>query len=168
MLHPLEPEKASRIVSGVLEACRDITRLPMESYRWLHLRAGFIAHFDRDGFIEEYQSCQNLRDNILANQIHNTSCSRSHKDVDYPYYLQQCEMYNEIVEKLLADPMKFTQQKRTDDFCLELVKDRHQDIHQLNLITKRGTSSVFCNKEFLINLQNNISLHLMDPTNENV
>ncbi len=160
MLHPLEPEKASRIVSGVLEACRDITRLPMESYRWLHLRAGFIARYDLQGFIEDYQSCQNLRDNILVNQIHNTSCNHSRKDKDYPYYLQQCEMYQQIVEKLLAEPKKFTQQKRTDDFCLELVKDKQQEIHRIKLITKRGISSVYCNKEFLITLQNNISAHL--------
>jgi hypothetical protein len=160
MIHPFEQDKAARIVKNILAACRDITCLSLEAHRWIHLRAGFIAHYDLDGFIEEYQTCQNLRDNILANQIHNTSCNRSRKDRDYPYYLQQCEMYQQIVERLLAEPEKFTQKKRTDEFCIELLKDKQQEIHKLSLITKRGTSSVLCDRNFLINLQNDINHHL--------
>jgi hypothetical protein len=160
MLHSLEPEKVSRIIKNTLEACTDITGLSLEAYRWINLRAGFIAHYDRDGFIEEYQTCQNLRENILANQIHNTSCNRSRNDKDYPYYLQQCEMYQQIVERLLAEPEKFTQKKRTDEFCVELSKEKTEEIHKLSLITKRGTSSVFCDRNFLISLQNNIIHHL--------
>ena len=125
-----------------------------------HLRAGSIAHHDLEGFIEEYQTSQNLRDNILANQIHNTSCNRSRKDKDYPYYMQQCEMYQQIVKQLLAEPKKFTQKKRTDEFCVELSTEQADEIYKLSLITKRGTSSVLCNKEFLINLQNDINHHL--------
>ena len=109
MLHPLEPEKVSRIVKNILAACRDITCQSLEAYRWIHLRVGFISHFDLEGFIEEYQSCQNLRDNILANQIHNTSCNRSRKDKDYPYYMQQCPLYEQIAKQLLAEPEKVTQ-----------------------------------------------------------
>ena len=160
MIHPLEPEKVSRVISNVLEACRDITCLSLEAYRWIHLKAGFIAHYDREGFIEEYQTSQNLRDNILANQIHNTSCNRSLKDRDYPYYLQQCEMYQHIVEQLIANPQQFIQKKRTDEFCIELTKENQEEIHKITLITHRGTSSVLCDTEFLINLQNNISHHL--------
>ena len=160
MLHPLEKETALRVLNNILAACRDITCLSLEAYRWIHLRAGFIAHFDLDGFIEEYQTCQNLRDNILANQIHNTCCNRSKKDKDYDYYLQQCDMYQQIVERLLADPQQFKQKKRTDEFCLEISKDKEEEIHKITLVTKRGTSSVFCDKDFLINLQNNIDHHL--------
>ncbi len=160
MLHPLEPERVSRIVNNVLQACRDISCLSLEAYRWIHVRAGFIAHYDLDGFIEEYQTCQNLRENILANQIHNTCCNRSKKDNEYPYYLQQCEMYEQIVERLLTEPQKFIQKKRTDNFCIELSKEKQDEIHKLTLITKRGTSSVFCDRNFLINLQNDINHHL--------
>jgi hypothetical protein len=160
MIHPLEKDKSLRVMNNILAACRDITCLSLEGYRWIHLRAGFIAHYDLEGFIEEYQTCRNLRDNILANQIHNTCCNRSRKDRDYPYYLQQCEMYQQIVEQLLAEPEKFTQKKRTDEFCVELSKEKSEEIHKLTLITKRGTSSVFCDRNFLINLQNNIDHHL--------
>ena len=166
MTHSLPPEKASRIKGNIVEACRDITKLSLEAYRWLHLRAGFIAHYDREGFIEEYQTCQNLRDNILANLIHNTSCNRSRKDRDYPYYLQQCEIYQQIVERLLADPQQFKQKKRTDEFCIELSKEQQAEIHKITLITHRGTSSVFCDTNFLINLQNNISHHLKSCEHE--
>jgi hypothetical protein len=148
------------MIGNILDACREIRKLSLEAYRWIHLRAGFIAHYDLEGFIEEYQTCQNLRDNIIANQIHNTSCNRSRKDRDYPYCLEQCEMYQQIVERLLAEPHKFIQKKRTDEFCIELLKDKQQEIHKLSLITKRGTSSVLCNREFLINLQNDINHHL--------
>ena len=92
MLHRLEPEKALIIIKNLLDACRDITSLTQEGYRLIHLRTGFIAHYDREGFIEEYLTSQNLRDKILANQIHNTSCNRSLKDKDNPYYLQQGEI----------------------------------------------------------------------------
>ena len=160
MIHPLEKDKALRVMNNILAACRDITCLSLEAYRWIHIKAGFIAHYDLEGFIEEFQTCQNLRDNILANQIHNTSCNRSRKDKDYPYYMQQCEMYQQIVEHLLADPQKFTQKRRTDEFCVELSTEQADEIYKLSLITKRGTSSVLCNKQFLINLQNNISHHL--------
>jgi hypothetical protein len=160
MIHPFEQDKTARIVKNILAACRDISLLSQEGYRWMNLRAGFIAHYDMEGFIEEYQTCQNLRDNILVNQIHNTSCNRSRKDRDYLYYLQQCEMYQQIVEQLLAEPQKFTQKKRTDEFCVELSTEQADEIYKLSLITKRGTSSVLCNKQFLINLQNNISHHL--------
>jgi len=160
MTHPLEPEKATRIIKNLLEACQDISCLSLEGFRWLHLRAGFITHEDLTGFIEEYQTCQNLRENIIANQIHNTCCSRSKKDREYPFYLQQCEMYQLIIDSLLADPMRFTQKKHTDNFCIELSKEKTDELHKLTLITKRGTSSVFCNREFLINLQNNISHHI--------
>ena len=160
MLHPHTPDKVARIINNTLEACKDITLLTIESYRWLHLRAGFIAHFDLEGFIENYQTSLNLRENILANQIHNTSCIRSLKDRDYPYYLQQCEMYQQIVEQLLAEPEKFTPKIRTDEFCVELSKEKTEEIHKLTLITKRGTSSVFCDRNFLINLQHDISHNL--------
>ena len=160
MLHPHTPDKVARIINNVLEACKDITHLSMESYRWLHLRAGFIAHFDLEGFIENYQTSLNLRENILANQIHNTCCNRSKKDKDYPYYMQQCEMYQQIVEQLIANPLQFIQKKRTDEFCIELTKENQEEIHKITLITHRGTSSVLCDTEFLINLQNNISHHL--------
>ena len=160
MLHPHTSEKVARIINNVLAACKEITHLSMESYRWLHLKAGFVAHFDLEGFIEEYQTCQNLRDNILVNQIHNTSCNRSKKDSEYPYYLQQSEMYNQIVKSLIANPQQFTQKKRTDDFYIELSKEKQDEMHKITLITHRGTSSVFCDRNFLINLQNNIDHHL--------
>ena len=126
MLHSHQPEKANRIINDILEACKDITHLSLEANRWIHLRAGFTAHFDLDGFIENYQTCQNLHDNILANQIHNTCCNRSRKDSEYHYYLQQCEMYQQIVEQLIANPLQYYQQKRTDDFCIEQSKEKQE------------------------------------------
>ncbi len=166
MLHPHTPDKVTRIINNILEACRDISCLSLESYRWLNMKAGFIAHFDLEGFIEEYQTCQNLRENILANQIHNTCCNRSRKDKEYAYYLQQCEMYQQIVEALISNPQQFIQKKRTDNFCIELSKEKTDEIHKLTLITKRGTSSVFCNRKFLITLQNDINQHLKACENE--
>jgi hypothetical protein len=160
MKHPYTPEKASRIIENMLKACRDMTQLFLEGYNWIRRMKGFYAHFDLEGFIEEYQTCQNFRDCILAYQIHNTCLSCSENNPEYPYHLQQCEMYQKVVDTLNSVPKSYTQKKRIDNFCLELSKDNHEEIHKLTLITKRGTSFVFCNTEFLINLQNNIGVHL--------
>lgn len=68
MIHTLEPEKAPRFVFNIPADCRDITSLFLEAYRWIHVRAGFTAHYDLEGLIEECLTGQNLRDNIVANQ----------------------------------------------------------------------------------------------------
>jgi hypothetical protein len=52
MIHPYTPEKASMIIRNILQACRDISCLSLEAYRWIHLKKGFIAIFDLEGFIE--------------------------------------------------------------------------------------------------------------------
>jgi hypothetical protein len=66
-------------------------------------------------------------------------------------------MYQQIVERLIAEPQHFIQKKRTDEFCNELSKEKSDEIHKITLVTIRGTSAVYCDKDFLINLQNNIS-----------
>ena len=166
MLQQLSPEKAHRVIDNILMACKDITRLSPEAFRWLYLKAGFISHFDLEGFIENFQNSRNLHDNILAYQTQNTRCTRSIKDKDYPYYLQQSEMYRQIVENLLANPSMYSQNKRTDEFCIELSKENQDEIHKITLVTHQGTSSVLCDKEFLINLQNNITHHLKESEHE--
>ena len=160
MLQPFEPDKVTRIVRNILDSCVDVTCLSEEAYRWIHLRAGFITQFCRSGFIEEYQTSQNLRECILAYQHANTHCNRRLKDPDYPYYRQQCAIYQQIVDHLNANPIVYRQKKRTDNFSLELSTDTDDKIHQLTLITKRGTSTVYCDSNFLVNLQDQISQHL--------
>ena len=160
MLKPIEKERADAIVKNILAACRDISLLSLESYRWLHLRSGFIAHYCREGFIEEYQTNQNLRECILAYQHANIHCTRNANDVEYPYYRQQSGMYNQIVDQLNATEPAPRQRQRTDEFSLELSKEIEDEIHRLTLVTKRGTSTVYCDTNFLVSLQQNISLHL--------
>ena len=35
-------------------------------------------------------------------------------------------MYQQIVEQLIANPLQYYQQKRTDDFCIEQSKEKQE------------------------------------------
>jgi len=66
----MESEKVNALVSNfkkIIES-RDITRLKKPLYEFLHLRCGFIAHYDRHGFVQTYlkpedflRFCEHLR-----------------------------------------------------------------------------------------------------------
>ena len=137
MLKPLSEEEASRIVKNILEACKDIQHLSRDGYRWISLRAGFIAHYNREGFISDYQLSSNLRDNILAYEKANTFCHRKERDRDYPYYQQVCRMYAEIAAKLKEHPELYRQKRSTDDFHIEFILLPSDNLHQIRLFMKK-------------------------------
>lgn len=103
-IKPIEAQQADRITNNILDACKDITRLSEEGYRWLRLRAGFIAHHTREGFISDFQHSLHLYENILAYEFANVCCNRSPDDPDYRYNKQQCEMYATIVDRIKQNP----------------------------------------------------------------
>jgi hypothetical protein len=162
MLKPLSQDEVSRIVKNVLDACIDIKTLSQQGYQWISLRAGFIAHYNREGFIADFENSQNLRENILAYEHHNTRFNRSQKDIDYPFYKQVSEMYLQIVEQLKANPAQYRQKKHSDDFVIEFSWLPTDNIHQIKLCTKRGSVGVFADKQYLLSLANNIHAHLQE------
>lgn len=167
MLKPLSEVEVSRIVTNALEACKDIHKLSREGYKWISLRAGFIAHFSLEGFMSDYENSQNLRENILANEHHNTRFNRSPKDKDYPYYKQVSEMYGRITNELKAHPLEYRMKKRTDDFFIEFAWLPKDNLHQIKLCTKRGSIGVFADKQYLLSLVGSIHAHLQEADHFN-
>jgi hypothetical protein len=97
----LTPTQQKRIVSNVVAACSDISKLNKQGYDFAYQCSGFIAHYDRYGFIayyEDYSLEQDLADNARSNQWHNFGPS----DAYYEYYMQKRETYNMILGALAA------------------------------------------------------------------
>ena len=85
------------IVKNVKAACKDITKLTKAGYDFLYVSSGFIAHYNRHGFIDYYRREANLRRDILNNAGMNTWRNFSPGEKDYLYYHQKGEIYNRIV-----------------------------------------------------------------------
>ena len=162
MLKPLEPQHAEQIVNNILDACKDITKLSVEGYRWIRVRSGFIAHLDKEGFIADYQTSQNLRDNILVYEHANIHCNRRNTDIEYPYYQQQCDMYVRILDNLKANPSEYKQKKQIDHFYIELEWCLVDDMHQITLRSYKGITKVIADKQYLLSLANKIHAHLQE------
>jgi hypothetical protein len=83
MLDLKELSAQNRIIRSVaLAALHNLEFLDKYAYRWLHVKSGFIAHYNRDGFIQHYGTPHELRQDILENAPMNLSI-RGEKDVIY-------------------------------------------------------------------------------------
>jgi hypothetical protein len=83
------------IVKNIIAACKDITKLSAKGYKFLMLCSGFIAHYNRDGFIDYYQD-ESLKQDILQYQRQNQWLNFRVGEQDYDYYMQKRSMYNAI------------------------------------------------------------------------
>lgn len=103
MLKPLTERQATMIVNNVVKACTDdIGKLSPAGYKFLYLASGFIAHYDRQGFIYYYYTGDNLRADILRNKAQNQWRNFTPNDRDYAYMMQKRDIYNAICQKLAA------------------------------------------------------------------
>ena len=66
-MKPITPTMQKRIVTNILAACKDITKLNKDGYNFIYLAAGFIAHYDLHEFIDYYED-GSLQDDIRANR----------------------------------------------------------------------------------------------------
>ena len=98
-LTPHTERQKTLIVNNVVRACSDITKLNGTGYKYINLCSGFIAHFNRYGFID-YYSRNSLRDAILTNARNNQWRNFRLGDGDYEYYMAKAEIYNRIVEAI--------------------------------------------------------------------
>jgi hypothetical protein len=89
------------IVKNVIAACKDITKLSPNAYTFIMLCSGFIAHYDRDGFIDYYRDGSLKRD-ILQYQRQNQWLNFRQGEENYDYYMQKKSMYNAICLGLKA------------------------------------------------------------------
>lgn len=97
MIEPLTQRQQDLIVTNVLKAVTDITKLNSTGYKFIGLASGFIAHYNLSGFIDYYDTNSLMRD-ILQNQRYNQWQNFNPSDSDYAYYMGKKEVYNRIVE----------------------------------------------------------------------
>jgi len=98
-LVPHTERQATLIVNNVVRACNDIEKLNNTGYKYLYLCSGFIAHFNRYGFIDHY-SRHSLREDILRNAQMNQWRNFRPGDRDYEYYMAKADIYRRIVEAI--------------------------------------------------------------------
>jgi hypothetical protein len=91
--------QVKRIVNNVVAACKDITKLNKQGYRYLYLCNGFIAHYNLGGFIGHYDGGSLLND-IIDYKKYNQWNNFRQGDQNYDYYMQKKEIYNKICEAL--------------------------------------------------------------------
>jgi len=103
MLEPLS-DKAKEILlkNLVLAVTKDISKLSVRAYQFIHVCSGFIAHYNIKGFIAEYGTANNLADAIFRNRQMNQWKNFSPGEENYEYYHQKAEIY-EILCSEIAD-----------------------------------------------------------------
>jgi hypothetical protein len=76
----------------------DIESLNKTAYQYISGCCGFIAHYDREGFISSYGTPQNLRHDIVHNAKANQYNNFRPNDVNYDYYMSKRNVYEMVVE----------------------------------------------------------------------
>ena len=99
MLKLLTERQKTLIINNVVAACKDISKLNKQGYNFLYLANGFIAHYDRYGFMAHY-SDGSLREDLKTNQRYNQWDNFKPDHPSYEYYMEKKEMYNKILERI--------------------------------------------------------------------
>ena len=99
MLTPMTTKEQDLTVKAVVSACKDINKLNKRAYNFLNLCCGFIAHYDKFGFIAHY-SDGSLVDDIKANASMNQYRNFHEGDAYYDYMMVKKSVYNRILEQL--------------------------------------------------------------------
>lgn len=94
-LKPISKGVMRNIINNLLYECYHggLEKLNPSAYNFLYLANGFIAHYDRFGFIAEYKNIHNLYIDILKYEKDNEYRNFSSKDKDYDYYMKKKEIY---------------------------------------------------------------------------
>jgi len=96
-MKPLTEKQQLTISKNVIAACKDINKLSAAGYEFLYLCPGFIAHYDRAGFIDYYREPGSLQRDIQDNGRFNqwTNFRIGEKNADY--YHSMRDTYNRIL-----------------------------------------------------------------------
>jgi hypothetical protein len=102
--------KSEKEVNGILNSIKrilksgDISKLTKSAYNFLYLSSGFIAHYNRYGFMDYYSGddCHKFVHDILQNQRYNQWNNFHPGERDYYYMMQKKEIYNKIVQIALT------------------------------------------------------------------
>ena len=99
-LSPLTLTEQSAIIKNLASACRDIRKLNSNGYKFIHLASGFIAHYNRFGFIDAYSEPGALERAIRANAGPNQWSNFRPGERHFDYYLSKRMVYNGVLSAL--------------------------------------------------------------------
>jgi hypothetical protein len=99
-LEPFSLEEKQRIIRDCVKAARNIDTLTDKAYRFLNLSSGFIAHYDKFGFMDYYREPGSLKQDVLSHQRHNQWDNFRPGERGYEYYMQQKDIYNAVCDCL--------------------------------------------------------------------
>jgi hypothetical protein len=99
-LAPFSPEEEQKIIRDCVKAARNIDDLTDNAYQFLNLSNGFIAHYDKFGFMEHYREPGSLKQDILTHQSHNQWGNFRSGERRYEYYMQKKQIYNTVCDCL--------------------------------------------------------------------
>ena len=91
MLKLLTERQKTLIINNVVAACKDISKLNKQGYKFLYLSSGFIAHYDRYGFMAHYGD-RSLKNALKVNQQFNQWNNFKPGYPDYEYHMQKKEI----------------------------------------------------------------------------
>lgn len=94
-----------RIANNIAKVIRwrNIEKLSRQSYNYLYLCSGFIAHYDFAGFKAYYADTALLKADILQNHESNKWRNFRPGDKDYEYYFNKALLYDGIVNAIEPD-----------------------------------------------------------------
>ena len=99
MLTPMNEKEKELTFKNIISAVRDIEKLNKRGYEHLYIMSGFIAHYNINGFIDNY------RENSLKEDIVNSIKSYNYEnfdnsDKDWEYYKQKIDLNNKLLQEL--------------------------------------------------------------------
>jgi hypothetical protein len=99
-LEPFSVEEEQKIIRDYVKAANNIESLTDKAYRFLNLSSGFIAHYDKFGFMDYYHEPGNLKQDILDYQNENQWGNFRPGERGYEYYMQKKNIYNAVCDCL--------------------------------------------------------------------
>jgi hypothetical protein len=99
-LTALTERQKQLIVTNVVKAVNNIDSLNNTGYKFLCLASGFIAHYDRQGFIAEYSE-RSLRQDLVSYAGSNQFRNFRPGEANYDYYMSKADVYNQILSQIL-------------------------------------------------------------------
>jgi hypothetical protein len=99
-LEPFSIEEKQKIIRDCVKAVGNIDTITDKAYRFLNLSNGFIAHYDKWGFMDYYQEPGSLKRDILTHQKHNQWDNFRPGERGYEYYMQKKKIYNTVCDCL--------------------------------------------------------------------
>lgn len=102
MLTPYTDKQKKLIVSNLLAACKDISKLNSTGYKFISTANGFIAHYNIHGFKAFYEEQGSFKADIEANANSNMFRNFREGERNYEYYMSKKDIYQALLGSFVA------------------------------------------------------------------